>query len=377
MTGAGNARGFSLAELAVAATLAAIALSALLAFAMAAQASLEAEPAAADAQQRLRAAAVVLREAVQDAGSGFLLDPDRAPGHAVPALAPVPAVAGAWPAAAAGAVVTTLASPPGGARGRLTSDVAAGGLTLSLAPPSYCGGATCGFAAGDAVAIYDEAGALVLAAVRRVDPPLALVLAAPLPTAFAAGAWVAQADVTTIAAQATPEGLQLTRARGLGVAGPVVDQLRRFEVEWWGTAAPPQVLPAIDGSAGRTTAGPLPPTGRALPGGAWPAGENCVFAVDAAGAWTSRLPARGAGLVAIPLAELQDGPWCPGPAAPGRWDADLLRLRQVRVTIAADAAAEHLRAPVPMLPGGRARRTVPPVETRLVLEPGRWLGAPR
>lgn len=70
-----DVRGFSLVELAVAATLAAIALAALLGFAMAAQSGLDAEPAAADAQQRLRAAAAVLREAVQDAGSGFLLDP--------------------------------------------------------------------------------------------------------------------------------------------------------------------------------------------------------------------------------------------------------------------------------------------------------------
>ena len=355
-------------------------LSSLVGFSLAAQAGLEAEPAAAEAHQRLRAGAAALDEAVAGAGAAFFAEPDRAPGHGLPALVPAAALRGAWPAAVAGGVVTTLASARSAARGRLAAAAPAGAMAVALDREPLCPPATptCGFAAGDAVVLYDAAGALVLAGVRSVDPPLVLTLDTALPVPLAAGAWAAQADIQTFALRAAADGGQLTRARDLGAALPVIDQVRRFDVEWWGVAGAPRVLAAADGTPGRTTAGPLPPPpGEMLPWGAWPAGENCLFAGDGAGGWAPRLADLGSGLVPVPLDSLQDGPWCPHPAAPGRWDADLLRLRQVRVRLAVQAAAERLRAPGPASPGPRARRTVPDIEATLVLVPGRWRGERR
>jgi hypothetical protein len=43
---------------------------------------------------------------------------------------------------------------------------------------------------------------------------------------------------------------------------------------------------------------------------------------------------------------LTDGPWCPDATAPGRFDADLLRIRRVGVTLRVEAAPASLRGPV-------------------------------
>jgi hypothetical protein len=49
--------------------------------------------------------------------------------------------------------------------------------------------------------------------------------------------------------------------------------------------------------------------------------------------------------LAIDPAALQDGPWLPGDATTGAFDADLLRIRHVRVTLRVQASRETLRGP--------------------------------
>ena len=44
-------------------------------------------------------------------------------------------------------------------------------------------------------------------------------------------------------------------------------------------------------------------------------------------------------------AELTDGPWCPDAASPTRYDADLLRVRRIGVTVRVQSAAAALRGP--------------------------------
>jgi hypothetical protein len=66
----------------------------------------------------------------------------------------------------------------------------------------------------------------------------------------------------------------------------------------------------------------------------------------------SRIPdlAPGSvGLVEITPAMLQDGPWCPGPAAPNRFDADMLRVRRVGVAMRVQVASADLRGPAGVL----------------------------
>jgi hypothetical protein len=78
--------------------------------------------------------------------------------------------------------------------------------------------------------------------------------------------------------------------------------------------------------------------------------------------------------VKLDAATLTDGPWCPDAASPVRYDADLLRVRRVRVTMRFEAAAASLRGPASTLfqRGGTATSTtrlVPDLETRFDVTP--------
>jgi hypothetical protein len=79
-------------------------------------------------------------------------------------------------------------------------------------------------------------------------------------------------------------------------------------------------------------------------------------------------------LVKLSAAQLTDGPWLPDPAADDRWDADLLRIRRVVVTLRVEAAGASLRGPASALfaHGGTSRgghAWVPDVEVRFDLSP--------
>jgi hypothetical protein len=53
------------------------------------------------------------------------------------------------------------------------------------------------------------------------------------------------------------------------------------------------------------------------------------------------LPADGGSLAILPLDLFRDGPWCGD--GENRFDADLLRIRKVRVTLRMQAANEVMR----------------------------------
>jgi len=55
------------------------------------------------------------------------------------------------------------------------------------------------------------------------------------------------------------------------------------------------------------------------------------------------LPAEASGLARLPLSAFTDGPWCPDGASPNRFDADLLRIRLVRVTLRVQAQSASVR----------------------------------
>jgi len=70
---------------------------------------------------------------------------------------------------------------------------------------------------------------------------------------------------------------------------------------------------------------------------------------------------------------LTDGPWCPDAENPNRYDADLLRVREVVVTFRSEAAISALRGPAGPLftRSGTARgsRFVPDRLSRIVIAP--------
>jgi hypothetical protein len=79
-------------------------------------------------------------------------------------------------------------------------------------------------------------------------------------------------------------------------------------------------------------------------------------------------------LTKLTAAQLTDGPWYPDATAVDRWDADLLRIRRVAVTLRVEAAAASLRGPASALfaHGGASRgghAWVPDIEVRFDVTP--------
>ena len=84
--------------------------------------------------------------------------------------------------------------------------------------------------------------------------------------------------------------------------------------------------------------------------------------------------ADGPALIKLTAPQLTDGPWCPDAAAPDRWDADLLRIRRIAITVRVEAAVASLRGPASALfmHGGSSRggaAWLPDVEARFDIAP--------
>jgi prepilin-type N-terminal cleavage/methylation domain-containing protein len=216
--------------------------------------------------------------------------------------------------------------------------------------PPFTANRLCGFDAGLRVMLFDSNGQwdpVTIAGVQ--DQSLELTYEGSLSAAYAKGTRVTQVVMHTyyVRSDAGTNTYQLMHYDGATTDLPVVDDIVKLEFEYFGESQPPVRL--VEGpstmSAGRWTSyGPMPPEVGALSPLGWPAGENCVFMV-VAGQHVPRLPALGRpGLVPLEPAVLTDGPWCPHSSAPGRFDADLLRVRRVRVTLRARGAVESLRS---------------------------------
>ncbi len=362
-------RGATLIELLVALTLLGLAMSVVAALTIPVLAAFEAEPAAADAQQRARSTLQVLIDDVQRAGSGFLHDTDAGPGLGLPALWPDALRTGAWAVAPRANTLTAWHAPRAAAHGTTRAAIAAGAAVVPLARPAFCapGVPTCGFSAGDEVVLFLPHGRFAVATIAQVEAPLDLRLTAPLVEAWPAGAAVAAVTAHTYELRADPAtGLsQIVRRLGHGPPTPVVDFVRRFDVEWIAARGAPAVQLAPDGSEEHATGGPAPPPAGLAVEPAWPAGENCAFFRDAAGGVHWRGAAGAATPAPVAAAAFADGPWCPSPAAAVRWDADLARVEGVRVVIGIAVAVDTLR---PAAALGLARRPGARLVPDLVLE---------
>jgi hypothetical protein len=177
------------------------------------------------------------------------------------------------------------------------------------------------------------------------------------------------------------DAAQLMRYDGSESTLPVLDDVVGLGFEYFGDPQPPRALNPPGDPAMAVTYGPAPPpltTDDAAD--AWGPGENCTFAA-AGGAQMSRLPSLpGTAPVALGSALLTDGPWCPDAASADRFDADLLRVRLIRVRLRLQAP-RPFRGPAGVLfmnPGtaADARRYVPDQEIRVDASPRNWNGPP-
>lgn len=286
-------------------------------------------PEQVDLAERARAAEAVLRSTLQDAGAGADLLGHGGLTDVVPAV--WPRRLGQWAADPEGSAwpdrLTLVTVPWLAAQAPVADAVPSGAGVVSIAPHAACGtDARCGFRVGDHVALLEPRTGVEFARVTAADPgqvvrtPGAAALV-PLP------ALLARVEMTVLYFDAARR--QLRRYDGLANDQPVID-----DVVWM---------------AVRYYADPLPPTRPALPGE-----STCVVGSDG----VALLPLLGpvpAPLVELTASEVVDGPWCGH--APWRFDADLLRVRAVRVRLRLQASAGAVRGTGPafLMPGTAER----------------------
>ncbi|HKB12249.1 MAG TPA: hypothetical protein VKD69_16420, partial [Vicinamibacterales bacterium] len=189
--------------------------------------------------------------------------------------------------------ISAIAVPATAAQTTLAAELPAGATALSLKPTVGCETSVnlCGFVPGLSLIAYDPAGAFDIFVVSSVDAATSVVNVAVngSSSAYPSGAPVVEARVRTYYLKQDPvaQNSQLMQADGTSNPDvPVLDHVVDLRFEYFATA-------------------------------------------------NSRLDPS----------EFRDGPWLPDAVSPSRWDADLLRIRTVGVTLRVEGALAALRGP--------------------------------
>jgi type II secretory pathway pseudopilin PulG len=383
MVGVRRCAGFTLAELlvATAVTIVALGLAASLLHPM--SVAFQALPEAMDAQQRLRVAAQTLADDIMAAGAGPV---SGWGGRAVPvwpAVLPCRSAGeplGTRPDGCAQQDAISLVTMPFSApQAMVAEDLVSAGGAIRLVPLSACALShpACRFHEGGRALVADGSGAWDLVPVSAVSID-GLMLdhdGSALTRVYRAGALIGEADSSAYSLRLDPAtGVsQLRRSTNGSADLPLLDHVTDMRFEYFGRAEPPAVIDDGDAVRRRASFGPLPP-----PAGvdelldAWPPGQNCQFFRTDGRPFPRQapLPVEVGGLARLPLAALADGPWCPDDVSPNRYDADLLRIRLVRITLRVQAqspAVRGLDARLFSRPGAarEAARLVPDLEVRV------------
>jgi prepilin-type N-terminal cleavage/methylation domain-containing protein len=336
-------RGFSLMESLVALVLLLVVTGAVFGLVNPSVLASRTQPEAIDVQQRARVGIDAIQRDLLAAGAG--LDSGPAGGPLVNYYAPiVPRRMGLQNADAynlARADAITIQRTAGSyVQTTVRDPMAPGALALTVNEPPNCPrrNGVCGLVQDMTILVFDRLANFDSFVIGQVQPQSVLLLARQRgPSAgYAPGAYVAEAEFDTY--WHDPATRQLRHDDGYLTDVPVVDNVVAVSFEYFGDPDPPTR--------------PKPPVGTA----------NCLY--DAAGnaiSGLSQLPAQGGSLAPLSLSMLSDGPWC-GTGA-NRFDADLFRVRRVRVTIRIQAtqAGHRGRGPDYVNPGftGSSQLAVP------------------
>jgi len=356
--------GFTLVELVIAALVVALVMSAVLASASLAQATYRVHAEAADMDQRTRVLVHALQHDLTLAGAG--LDQGPLAGALTQSFAPIlpRAIGTDGPEAATASAITVRYVPAGSPQTTILDDLAGGATAVRVATDGACpaADAVCGFSAGMQVAVFDGSGAYDLLVIADVQGG---ALRFRAPTEGSILPLAAGSAITAVVSRSyylNESEARVYRYDGFQSRVPLVDNIVQLAFEYRGEPVPPIARRnASDPIGPWTTYGPRPPpVGVPSPMLDYGAGESCTFVVrdgqhaPRLDSWLGSLPAGS--LVPIGIDRLGDGPWCPGrttragvPAA-GRFDADGLRIRSVRVTLRVQAGSPLVRG---LNPAGR------------------------
>jgi hypothetical protein len=296
---------------------------------------------AADTRQRVRAALAAVQADLHHAGSPAAGSPLGPLVHSLPPVWP----GSALPGDATGSdALTVMYVPSGGAQTTTAEPLSSipAWVRVNFDPgcPASSVSNACGFQRGEPVIVYDDAGAFDFLSVTDVaSDAIAVDATSPLSRSYRRGARLSSIFVRRFAWDRA--GAQLVHAGMDGRRMPIADHVSSVRFDFFGDPNPP-ALRARGGTL-VATYGPTPSPIDVQGDPWWPPGSNCTFAVVDNGVATvqvarlARLSGDESGLVQLQSdrtgVSLSDGPWCPDPLSANRWDADLLRVRRIAMTI--------------------------------------------
>lgn len=281
------------------------------------------EPEVVDMQQRARVGESLLTRDLYMAGAGVYLGPASGPLRRffAPVVPRRRGLQGADGYSVARSDAITILYVPQTLAQTTLRDPLPPGANLRVLPSPNCPptNALCGLSAGSSVLVFDQEGHFDAFTVTQVQLDAGLLRPwqpSHPPFSYPAGSVVTEAESHTYYFDA--QSRQLRHSDGYLTDIPVVDDVVGVAFEYFGDPWPPRA--------------PKPPDGVA----------NCLF--DASGSpvpGMALLATQGASLAPLPLAMFSDGPWCGD--GDNRFDADLLRIRMVRVTLRVQVGNDMLR----------------------------------
>ena len=317
--------GFSLIELLISTAIMVTVTGAIFGLMTPAQNSSQSQPEVADMQQRMRVGTDTLFREVMMVGAGPYQGPVT--GSLINFFAPILprriGDIGADPVTGAGSVKTDrimLAYVPN-TYSQTTISAAmppnSSDLKVNNQPNCPVGQPLCGFVTGMQVIIFDTAGHWDTFTITSVQGAAGKLQhqGQDLNYTYPAGASVTQVVTETLYLDSTTN--QLKKYNSASTEEPVIDNVVDLQFDYFGDPDPPKF--------------PKPPAGVA----------NCLY--DAAGNYANlpTLTANDGSLAALTAAQLGDGPYCG--SGDNTFDADLLRIRKVRVSLRVQATSPSLR----------------------------------
>jgi Tfp pilus assembly protein PilW len=385
----GSFLGFTLVEFLLAAVLVLTTAGVIFNFLAPAHRAFQAQPEQSDLQQRLRVSVDTLTRDLVMAGAGTYAGPASGPlTNFIAPIMPYRAFGDAPDSSQAvffrRDAISFVYVPSTASQTTLASSLAAGALDVQLEWSPNCPASTatqiCGLESGDRMIVFDDKSQWDLFTVDQIGNGVMLLRrrGPPGTASYQVGAAAAEVRLGSyyLKSDDANRTYQLMHHDGWATELPVVDDVVRLEFQYFGDPEPPRLTgrPLDEPVGPWTTYGPAPPPVEKTRG-SWPQGENCTFLV-ANGEHLPRLHvlAGGAALVELTAAQLTDGPWCPNTLTLSRFDADVLRIRKIRVTVRVQSALAALRGPAGalFLKGGTASGAahyVPDLEVQFDVAP--------
>ena len=324
--------GFTLTELLISTAIMLTVTGAIFGMMSPAQGTAQSQPEVSDMQQRMRVGTETIFKELVMAGAGPYQGATT--GSLVNFFAPIlprrTGLTNSDPTSGAASVKTdaiTLSYIPNSySQTTLSNGMPVDSTELKVNDQANCpkGRELCGFEIGMQVVIFDMAGRYDTFTVTNVQDSAGHLQhrQQPLHNPYGPGAQVTQIISNTYYLDRTTN--KLMRYNGASEDIAIADDVVDLRFDYYGDPNPPLL--------------PKPPAGQA----------NCLYDEFGNYIGPAALTPSDGSLAELPAAILGDGPYC-APGTPNEFDADLLRVRKVRVTLRMQAASPALRGSDPTL----------------------------